>query len=85
MSKFSGSKYNCFVRFLSPRISVPEPKVLSEDTFKQGTALNSVHKSVGGLILEMFTLQVLCLTLQSVTRHQMLCSLFRTTYVTEYT
>jgi len=43
-------------RFLSPKISVLEAKGLSEDTFKQGTALNSKYRIVGDLILGMFTL-----------------------------
>ena len=81
------SKYNCFVRFLSPRISVLEAKGLSEDTLKQDTALNSKHKTVGGQILEMFCIAsvTLCPAFESVTRHQTLCSLFPTAYVTEYT
>jgi hypothetical protein len=47
-------------RFLSRRISVLEAKGLSEDMFRQGTALDSKHKTVGGEILEMFALQVSC-------------------------
>jgi len=60
LSKFPDSECNCSVRFLSPKISVFEAKRLSDDSFKQDTALNSKHKIVGGLILGMFTLQLSC-------------------------